>query len=289
RHRRAGYPRLPVTRPPSRERGPTVAGRVLRAGDGRSLGPDQQHPQGLPRRRRPAPALRRPPVDRDRPVVPAALLHPTVAQDRDAGAILERLELLVELRAAPRHDHQDSPPLLAVAGPGHARPPSPLLAVSRRSGRERWRDRRYSNGRAGHRRRRCAHERGRADAPRAPRGRSNIADRVRTTGSPRRPAVLAARRRSRSWRRRSRRRSPAVDRLAHRRPRGRCSWIARHTRSGRSGMSMCRTPKGRSASTTAFTTAGVEPIVAASPMPFAPSGLTGVGVTVWSVTNAGRS
>ena len=32
--------------------------------------------------------------------------------------------------------------------------------------------------------------------------------------------------------------------------------------------------------TTAFTMAGVEPIVAASPMPLAPIGLNGVGVTV---------
>src|SRR5205085_4690531 len=36
---------------------------------------------------------------------------------------------------------------------------------------------------------------------------------------------------------------------------------------GRSGMSRCLTPAPRSASTTALTTAGVEPIVAASPMP----------------------
>ena len=45
-------------------------------------------------------------------------------------------------------------------------------------------------------------------------------------------------------------------------------------------MSRCRT---FIASTTAFTTAGVDPIVAASPMPFAPSGLRGVGVTVADV------
>ena len=35
-------------------------------------------------------------------------------------------------------------------------------------------------------------------------------------------------------------------------------------------MSRWRTPKGFSASTTALTTAGVEPMVAASPMPLAP-------------------
>src|SRR5437588_5584484 len=50
-------------------------------------------------------------------------------------------------------------------------------------------------------------------------------------------------------------------------------------RSGRSGMSRCRTPRWLRASTTALTTAGVEPIVAASPIPLAPSGLRGVGVT----------
>ena len=54
-------------------------------------------------------------------------------------------------------------------------------------------------------------------------------------------------------------------------------------------MSRWRTPNGRNASTTALTTAGVEPMVAASPMPFAPSGLHGDGVTVWSVVNNGRS
>src|SRR6185295_12092554 len=65
--------------------------------------------------------------------------------------------------------------------------------------------------------------------------------------------------------------------------------IARHTRSGRSGMSRWRTPKGFNASTTALTSAGVEPMVAASPMPLAPSGLNGEVVTVWSVTKNGRS
>ena len=58
------------------------------------------------------------------------------------------------------------------------------------------------------------------------------------------------------------------------------SCIARQTFSGVSGVSRCSTPKGRSASITALTTAGVEPMVAASPMPFTPSGFTGVGVTV---------
>src|SRR5207237_628927 len=64
---------------------------------------------------------------------------------------------------------------------------------------------------------------------------------------------------------------------------------APHTRSGLSGMSRCLTPDGLSASTTALTMAGVLPIVAASPMPLAPIGLKGVGVTVWSVLKDGRS
>ncbi len=38
-------------------------------------------------------------------------------------------------------------------------------------------------------------------------------------------------------------------------------------------MSMCRTPRCATASMTAFCTAGVDPMVAASPMPLAPSGL----------------
>ncbi len=58
------------------------------------------------------------------------------------------------------------------------------------------------------------------------------------------------------------------------------SCIARQTFSGVSGVSRCSTPKGRSASITALTTAGVEPMVAASPIPLTPSGLTWVGVTV---------
>ncbi len=42
-------------------------------------------------------------------------------------------------------------------------------------------------------------------------------------------------------------------------------------------MSRWVTPNGSSASITALATAGVEPIVAASPMPLAPSGLRGRG------------
>src|SRR6185437_11377823 len=48
---------------------------------------------------------------------------------------------------------------------------------------------------------------------------------------------------------------------------------ASQTRCGEAGMSMCRTPRCATASTIAFCTAGVEPIVPASPMPLAPSGL----------------
>ncbi len=54
------------------------------------------------------------------------------------------------------------------------------------------------------------------------------------------------------------------------------SRIARRTRSGEHGRSMCRTPRWASASTTAFWTAGVEPIEPDSPIPFAPSGFTSV-------------
>jgi len=56
--------------------------------------------------------------------------------------------------------------------------------------------------------------------------------------------------------------------------------MASHTRAGVQGMSMWVTPSGASASTTALTTAGGEPTVADSPMPFAPIGWCGEGVTV---------
>src|SRR5262245_33774836 len=59
--------------------------------------------------------------------------------------------------------------------------------------------------------------------------------------------------------------------------------------SERTGMSMCVTPNVESASTIAFTTAGVDPIVPASPTPLTPSGLTGDGVTVRSSSNSGKS
>ena len=53
--------------------------------------------------------------------------------------------------------------------------------------------------------------------------------------------------------------------------------------------SMSVMPKGDSASTMALMTAGAEPIVPASPMPFTPSGLVGLGVTVWSSLKLGTS
>src|SRR5687768_14674047 len=56
--------------------------------------------------------------------------------------------------------------------------------------------------------------------------------------------------------------------------------IALHTRSGVRGISMCLIPRYLTASTTAFATAGVDAIVPASPAPFAPIALTGLGVTV---------
>src|SRR6266404_4480334 len=71
-------------------------------------------------------------------------------------------------------------------------------------------------------------------------------------------------------------------------PAGLAAWIVFHTRSGDSGIvSMWSTPSGRSASMTAFTTAGVAAIVPVSPAPLMPSGLTRVGVTVRSVSYIG--
>ena len=54
-------------------------------------------------------------------------------------------------------------------------------------------------------------------------------------------------------------------------------------------MSMWSTPRCDTASITAFWIAGVEPMVAASPMPFAPSGLCGDGVTVERTSELGIS
>src|SRR4029079_8744013 len=53
------------------------------------------------------------------------------------------------------------------------------------------------------------------------------------------------------------------------------SWSVSHTRIGVSGMLMKSTPRGRSASMTAFVTAALAAIVPASPTPLTPSELTG--------------
>jgi hypothetical protein len=54
-------------------------------------------------------------------------------------------------------------------------------------------------------------------------------------------------------------------------------------------MSMCLIPRWDTASMTAFWMAGVEPIVPASPMPFAPSGFRSVGVSLEASSKLGRS
>src|ERR1051325_546939 len=66
-----------------------------------------------------------------------------------------------------------------------------------------------------------------------------------------------------------------------------CEERIAQTFSGLIGISRCVTPYGDNASTTAFTIAGVAPIVPASPTPFTPSGFTGEGVSVRSVSNHG--
>ena len=60
--------------------------------------------------------------------------------------------------------------------------------------------------------------------------------------------------------------------------------MALHTRSGVHGMRMSFTPNWRTASTIAFTTAGVEAIVPASPTPLVPSVLVVDGLVVWSIS-----
>ena len=54
-------------------------------------------------------------------------------------------------------------------------------------------------------------------------------------------------------------------------------------------MSMWVTPRCDTASITAFCTAGVAPIEPASPMPFAPSGLYEVGVSMSTSSKLGTS
>ena len=65
--------------------------------------------------------------------------------------------------------------------------------------------------------------------------------------------------------------------------------MASHTRSGLVGMSMWRTPRWDTASITALCTAGVAPIVPASPMPLTPSGLRWVGVAMSTSVKLGSS
>ena len=65
--------------------------------------------------------------------------------------------------------------------------------------------------------------------------------------------------------------------------------MAVHTRIGVVGISMSFTPRWRTASITALTTAGVEAIVPASPTPLTPNGFVVDGVSVRSVVNDGRS
>ena len=65
--------------------------------------------------------------------------------------------------------------------------------------------------------------------------------------------------------------------------------MARHTRSGVQGMPTWRTPRCERASTTALCTDGVEPMAPDSPIPLAPSGFRGVGVSVLAVSKKGNS
>src|ERR1019366_10366554 len=60
-------------------------------------------------------------------------------------------------------------------------------------------------------------------------------------------------------------------------------------RSRLNGMSTCRTPNGERASATALSSAGVAPMVPASPTPLTPRGFTGEGVTVRPVSINGIS
>src|SRR5262249_51242375 len=67
------------------------------------------------------------------------------------------------------------------------------------------------------------------------------------------------------------------------------SWIALHTRSGDAGICTSATPRGASASTTAFITAAGDAIAPVSPTPLTPSGFVGLGVSVRSSSNEGSS
>ena len=61
--------------------------------------------------------------------------------------------------------------------------------------------------------------------------------------------------------------------------------MAFQTRSGVHGIWMSLTPSGRSASTTALTTAGVDAMEPASPTPLVPRAFVVDGEVVFSVTN----
>ena len=67
------------------------------------------------------------------------------------------------------------------------------------------------------------------------------------------------------------------------------SLIAAHTRDGVVGMSMWRTPRWLTASITALCMAGAAPMVPASPIPLAPSGLMAAGVSLTSSSKLGSS
>ena len=58
--------------------------------------------------------------------------------------------------------------------------------------------------------------------------------------------------------------------------------------SGVTGSRVMSTPNGESASATAFTTAGVEPIAPPSPTPLKPPG-PGLGVSMWPYSITGTS
>ena len=62
--------------------------------------------------------------------------------------------------------------------------------------------------------------------------------------------------------------------------------MAVQTRSGVSGITMSVTPRCRTASTTALTTAGVDAMVPASPTPLVPSEFVVDGFGVWSVSKS---
>src|SRR6185436_210298 len=75
----------------------------------------------------------------------------------------------------------------------------------------------------------------------------------------------------------------------HRAPPSVAVRMACQTRIGEQGISMSLTPRWRTASITALTTAGVDAIVPASPTPLTPSGFVVAGVSVRPVVNDGRS